>query len=183
MVNIFDRGYFQYNTLAWHLISWDLSHMGSTNPFSCHMHVIFQKAWSTNSIELYMRNVCLESIWLGSSILHLGHGLSQYWAKTTMWFGPDMFLIITSMIHWPGCIKTSMIHWTCSSPSMSMIRCHRHELTRTWIHRAHMKGEGQIIVMQGWISVPWHVFKLSVKDSTHHPFRRKLWGSPPRLVG
>jgi hypothetical protein len=111
MVDNFDRGHFPYNTLGWCLISWDFSHMGSAYPYSWRMHVTFRKAWSRNSIKLYMRNMCLEFIWLGASVLRLGRGLSQYWAKTTMWFGPEMFLIITSTIHFPACIKTSIIHW------------------------------------------------------------------------
>jgi hypothetical protein len=193
MVDNFYRGHFPYNTLGWCLISWDFSHMGSAYPYSCRMHVTFQEAWSTNSIELYMRNMCLESIWLGALVLRPRRGLRQYWAKTTMWFGPEMIMIITSIIHWAECIKTSMIHWSCSFPSMSMFHCPRHELTRTWIHRAHMKGKERIIMTQGWISVdrgnkvtlpltmPYHVFKSSAKDSACHPFGRKFWGSPPQL--
>jgi hypothetical protein len=78
MVDNFDRGQFQNNTLGWRLIPWDFSHMGSAYPYSCRMHVSFRKAWSTNSIELYMRNIYLESIWLSASVLHPGRGLSQY---------------------------------------------------------------------------------------------------------
>jgi hypothetical protein len=139
--------------------------------------------------------MCLESIWLGASVLRTGWGLSQYWAKTTMWFGPEMFLTITSMIHWPGCIETSIFHWSCSFPSMSMFHCPRHELTQTWIHRVHMKGEEQIIATQGWISLdhgskatlsltmPYRIFKSSTKDSACRSFRKMFWGSPPWLVG
>jgi hypothetical protein len=57
-----------------------------------------------------------------------------------------------------------------------------------------MKGEGQIIVTQGWISVdrgnkatlpltmPCHVFKSSAKDSACRLFGRKLQGSQPRGI-
>jgi hypothetical protein len=61
MVVNFNRGQFPYNTLRWRLISWDLSHLGSAYPFLCRMHVIFWKAWSRNSIKLYMRNMRPES--------------------------------------------------------------------------------------------------------------------------
>jgi hypothetical protein len=92
MVKNFDRGHFSYNTPRWRLISWDLSHMGSAYPYSCCMHVIFRKAWSTNSIELYMRIVCLESIWLGASVHHLGH--VPYWWVNNPTLGEFSFTMI-----------------------------------------------------------------------------------------
>jgi hypothetical protein len=33
------------------------------------------------------------------------------------------------------------------------------------------------------LTIPCHVFKSSAKDSTCHPFGRKLRGSSPQLVG